>query len=110
LHSNPEHVKKISVNKSIKMKKIVVSFLLVFTSFIVHAQDENSYAEKMAQTVMTIWKDSMTSGRPAKWAYDQGVILKGIEGLWEKTGDGKYFDYMQKSMDLCVEDDGNIRT
>ncbi|MGN6267975.1 MAG: glycoside hydrolase family 88 protein [Ginsengibacter sp.] len=92
------------------MKKIVVSFLLVFTSFIVHAQNENSYAEKMANTVMTIWKDSMTGGRPAKWTYDQGVILKGIEGLWKKTGDEKYFDYMQKSMDLFVEDDGNIRT
>ena len=92
------------------MKKIGVSFLLVFTSFIVHAQNENSYAEKMAKTVMTIWKDSMTNGRPAKWAYDQGVILKGIEGLWKKTGDGKYFDYMQKSMDLFVEDDGNIRS
>jgi unsaturated rhamnogalacturonyl hydrolase len=92
------------------MKKIGVSFLLVFTSFIVHAQNEHSYAEKMAKTVMTIWKDSMTNGRPAKWAYDQGVILKGIEGLWKKTGDGKYFDYMQKSMDLFVEDDGNIRT
>ena len=92
------------------MKKIVVSFLLVFTSFFVRAQNESSYAEKMAKTVMTIWKDSMTSGRPARWTYDQGVILKGIEGLWEKTGDGKYFDYMQKSMDLFVEDDGNIRT
>ena len=92
------------------MKKIILSFLLLFIVFMVNAQNENSYAEKMAQTVMTIWKDSMTSGRPAKWAYDQGVILKGIEGLWKKTGDGKYFDYMQKSMDLFVKDDGNIRT
>ena len=92
------------------MKKLILSFLLLFVVFIINAQNENSYAEKMGKTVMTIWKDSMTSGRPAKWAYDQGVILKGIEGLWKKTGDGKYFDYMQKSMDLFVEDDGNIRT
>ena len=73
---------------------------MVFVSISGNAQNENSYAEKMAKTVMTIWKDSMTAGdRPAKWSYDQGVILKGIEGLWEATGDGKYFDYMQKSMD-----------
>jgi unsaturated rhamnogalacturonyl hydrolase len=54
---------------------------------------------KMAETVMTIWKDSLFSapGRPAKWTYDQGVILKGIEGLWYKTGDAKYFNYMQKA-------------
>lgn len=93
------------------MKKIIVLFLLVFVSFIGNAQNENSYAEKMAKTVMTIWKDSMTTGdRPAKWSYDQGVILKGIEGLWEATGDGKYFEYMQKSMDVFVNDEGDIRT
>lgn len=91
--------------------RIITVFLLVFSSFIVNAQKENSYAEKMANTVMTIWKDSMTSGnRPAKWTYDQGVILKGIEGLWKQTGDANYFDYMQKSMDVFVNDEGDIRT
>ncbi|HEY5392127.1 MAG TPA: glycoside hydrolase family 88 protein, partial [Hanamia sp.] len=80
------------------MKKIPVFFLLVLTSFVANAQKTNSYAEDMAKTVMTIWKDSMTTdNRPAKWTYDQGVILKGIEGLWEETGEGKYFDYMKKS-------------
>jgi unsaturated rhamnogalacturonyl hydrolase len=64
----------------------------------------------MAKTVMTIWKDSMSNGRPARWSYDQSVILKGIEGLWRATGEKKYFDYIQKSMDLFVEDNGNIRT
>ena len=93
------------------MKKIPVFFLLVLASFVANAQKTNSYAEQMAKTVMTTWKDSMTSGsRPAKWTYDQGVILKGIEGLWEQTGEGKYFEYMQKSMDVFVDDEGNIRT
>ncbi len=93
------------------MKVITIFFLFVVSSVIANAQKETSYAEKMAKTVMTIWKDSMTSGsRPAKWTYDQGVFLKGIEGLWENTGDGKYFEYMQKSMDVFVDDEGNIRT
>jgi unsaturated rhamnogalacturonyl hydrolase len=94
------------------MKIITLFFILVFSSFMTNAQKENSYAEKMARTVMTIWKDSMTSGngKPAKWTYDQGVILKGIEGLWKFTGEGKYFDYIQKSMDFFVENDGAIRT
>jgi unsaturated rhamnogalacturonyl hydrolase len=71
-----------------------------------------SPAEKMAATVMTIWKDSLftDASRPAKWTYDQGVILKGIEGLWYKTGDAKYFAYMQKCMDFFVDDKGGIRT
>src|SRR4029079_16782767 len=58
-----------------------------------------------------IWKDSLSSnGRPARWTYDQTVILNGIERLWRATGDKKYFDYIQKSMDLFVDDKGNIRT
>ncbi|MGI8637739.1 MAG: glycoside hydrolase family 88 protein, partial [Segetibacter sp.] len=52
----------------------------------------------------------MEDGKPVKWAYDQCVVLKGIEGLWLRTGDKKYFDYIQKSMDFFVNDDGSIRT
>lgn len=69
-------------------------------------------AVRMAHTVMTIWKDSLYTdpAKPAKWTYDQGVILKGIEGLWLQTGDPAYFRYMQQSMDFFVDEKGHIRT
>ena len=88
---------------------IVILFVLPLSLVKLHAQ---SWPEKMATTIMTIWKDSLFSapGRPAKWTYDQGVILKGIEGLWYKTGDPKYFNYMQKCMDFFVDDKADIRT
>ena len=93
------------------MKKTVSLFLLISVSVFANAQPKPSYAEGMAKTVMSIWKDSLSSGgRPAKWTYDQSVVLQGIQGLWRTTGDGKYFNYIQKSMDLFVEDNGNIRT
>ena len=93
------------------MKKTVSLFLLISVSFFTNAQAKPSYAGGMAKTVMSIWKDSLSSdGRPAKWTYDQSVVLQGIQGLWRATGDGKYFNYIQKSMDLFVEDNGNIRT
>ncbi|TDO22783.1 glycoside hydrolase family 88 protein [Pedobacter duraquae] len=68
-------------------------------------------AEQMAATVMDIWKDSLTVevGKPVKWSYDQGVILEGIDQIWKRTGDGSYFAYMQKSMDLFVNKEGAIR-
>jgi unsaturated rhamnogalacturonyl hydrolase len=86
--------------------------LFLMLSFASIAQNAREYNKAMAQTVMKIWKDSVTngSGKPAKWNYDQGVILKGIEGLWKFTGGGTYFDYMQTSMDLFVDEKGNIRT
>jgi len=92
--------------------KISLLFLFLILSLSSKAQPEKGYAKEMAKTVMTIWKDSLTNsaGRPAKWSYDQGVILKGIEDLWNETGDGKYFDYMQKNMDHFIDNNGNIRT
>jgi len=66
----------------------------------------------MAETVMHLWPDSMAMkpGHPAGWSYDQGIVLNGLEQVWLRTGKGKYFNYIQKSMDLFVQKDGNIRT
>ena len=92
------------------MKKIVSILFLLFVFAFANAQP-HSYAADVAKTVMTIWKDSLsTNGKPAKWTYDQGVVLKGIENLWKATASKKYFDYIQKSMDFFVDDKGNIRT
>lgn len=93
-----------------KIRILILAFFLI--SFVCNAQNAFDYNKEMVKTVMTIWKDSLTSGsgRPAKWSYDQGVVLKGIEGLWKFTGEGKYFEYMQKSMDFFLNKEGNIRT
>ncbi|RAJ05320.1 unsaturated rhamnogalacturonyl hydrolase [Chitinophaga skermanii] len=75
------------------------------------AQEVN-YGKAMAETAMHIWPDSLVSspGKPAKWTYEQTVMLRGIEGVWRQTGDGKYFAYIQKSMDFFIDEKGNIRT
>lgn len=59
---------------------------------------------------MNLWKDSIDPSKPAKWTYDQGVVLKGMEGLWYHTADGKYFRYIQKCVDNLVGKDGEIKT
>ncbi len=94
------------------MKIAICLSLFLMLSFAPKAQKAIHYNEAMAKTVMTIWKDSLTggNGKPVKWNYDQGVILKGIEGLWKQTDDAKYFNYLQKSMDHFVDNQGNIRT
>ncbi len=95
------------------MKRI---YLLAVFSLLLTVQAVTSYSqtkplsEKMAATVMDIWSDSLWVGRPFKWTYDQGVLLEGISGIWQRTGDGKYFNYIKKSMDHFVQADGSIRT
>ena len=70
-------------------------------------------SESVSETAMnSLWRDAARNeaGYPARWTYDHGVVLKGIEGVWLSTGDGKYFKYIQQGMDHFVNDDGTIRT
>ncbi len=91
------------------MKKITTILVAAVIAFSTKAQ-QHSYAQDMATTVMTVWKDSfmLPGDKAPKWRYDQGVILKGIEGIWKATGDGKWFSYLQNSMDFYIKDDGSI--
>lgn len=76
-----------------------------------NATAQIKWSEQVASTVMNTWKDSFSlESRPARWAYDMGVILKGFEGIWLNTGDVQYFNYIQKQIDFFVRDDGTIKT
>lgn len=70
-------------------------------------------SERMAATVMALHPDSIAyvkEGRDARWEYEMGVVLRAIEQVWYRTGDARYFDYIQKNMDRYVTADGGIRT
>lgn len=44
-----------------------------------------------------------------RWAYDYGVVCKGLEMVYELTGDEKYFKYIKDNMDYFVGEDGSIK-
>jgi unsaturated rhamnogalacturonyl hydrolase len=70
-------------------------------------------SERAAATAMTaLWRDATKKedGYPAKWTYDHGLVLKGIERVWLNTGDRRYLEFIQRSMDHFVTDEGTIRT
>src|ERR1700755_2172770 len=88
------------------IKIILVSF---FISNTVVAQ-QKPLSQQMTATAMNIWKDSFAlDGKPARWSYDMGVILKGVEGVWLNTGDAAYFNYIQHLMDFYIAEDGSIK-
>ncbi|MDP4149864.1 MAG: glycoside hydrolase family 88 protein [Bacteroidota bacterium] len=70
------------------------------------------WAGKMAATVMNTAGDSAAGAlaQPAKWNYDQGVVWRGMERLWYRTGDARYFKYIQQGIDRLVTKDGDILT
>lgn len=96
---------------SYRLMSMVAAGLMSTAVYCSYAQT-TSYGTLVAETAMRkLWKDSThTTPRPNKWTYDQAVVLLGIEGLWYRTANPVYFDYMQQSMDRFVQDDGTIDT
>ncbi len=90
-------------------KNFFILFLYIASASTLQAQQ--AVSERVAATVMNIWKDSFAlDNKPAKWTYDMGVVLKGFEAIWKNTGDVQYFNYIQKQTDFFVKDDGTIKT
>ena len=97
---------------SFSIAALLLFSLLLFARVSSAQAHQSRFSEEIADALMTRWKDSweIQPGRNEKWSYDQGVVLKGMEGLWLNTADGRYFRFIQQSIDRFVRDDGTIRT
>lgn len=96
---------------NLKAKIIVALVIFSACAAAARAQTAAPVSERMATTVMTVWKDGTGDpSRPDKWTYEQGVLLTGMEAVWLNTGDGRYFKYIQRLVDKFVADDGTIKT
>jgi unsaturated rhamnogalacturonyl hydrolase len=113
-------------------KSIVISAVIIFLIQSIAAQ--TNYAIKLAETIMTTYKDSMVVkkyashleqdklipagqtaeqaqlSRPAIWNYEMGVVLQGFEKLATFTSDKKYTEYTKNIIDHFITSDGEIRT
>ena len=93
---------------------LIALILLLCASWLLPTNAQTSpLSERMAATAMkALYRDSARneSGYPAKWTYDFGFVLKGIEGIWYRTGDVRYFNYIRQGLDHFVNADGTIRT
>src|ERR1051326_1626281 len=92
--------------------RIMLGFFVVWLGLTAVCGQALSVSERMAATAMTRWQNSWETdpAKTEKWSYEQGVLLKGIENVWLNTADGKYFAFIQHSIDRFVNDDGTIKT
>jgi len=84
------------------MKKIFFVLAFIFAAVLANAQQPLS--QRMAATAMKLWPDSS-----AQWSYERGIVLNGVESIWEQTADKQYFIYVQHSMDALIADEGTIK-
>ena len=88
--------------RMIKKSMFIFVFLLGGTIGKLTA-DESLWSVRMAESVMT----RHPSGY-GNWDYVTGTVLRGFEELWRVTGDERYFNYIQKTVDRSVMASGNI--
>jgi unsaturated rhamnogalacturonyl hydrolase len=69
-------------------------------------------SQRMAESFIAQHPDSIVVGerKSARWDYEQGLMLKALERVWERTGDAKYFTYIKHDLDHYIGKDGSIRT
>lgn len=91
------------------MTKYLIFIFILFSNLLLA---QAPWSERMAATFMASHKDSILIGSnpTAIWDYEQGLMMKALEKLWVHTGDGKYYNYIQKDIDYFINDNGNIRT
>jgi unsaturated rhamnogalacturonyl hydrolase len=92
----------------------ILACLLLFSvaGVIVHA-DEYSWSRRTADAAIARWPNgnfSSAGARPPYWNYELGTLLEGMDALWLSTADGRYFSYIQSSVDALVAPDGSIPT
>jgi len=87
-------------------KLFLIAFML---SLKIAIAQKTPLSQRVAETVLKIWPDTIPVGSQGKWSYDMGVVLKGFEGIWMNTGDVSFFNSIQKKIDFFVKDDGTIR-
>ena len=92
------------------MKQIIILAFLVIGFAQIQAQ-EKPMSEKIAATIIDTWPDSIMqlTWKRADWTYTTGLVLKSIENVWMRTGDGKYFDYITKNINFFMQEDGTIK-
>ena len=93
--------------------KIQLTLFFCLIIFCEQIQAQTNWSEKMANAMMEIHKDSITykeEGKFARWDYEQAILLKALQSVWNHTGDGKYYQFILKNMDSYVNEKGEIKT
>ena len=83
---------------------------LGFAANIMTKYPDSIVSKKFLQHMLQDKEGADPEKRNAVWNYEEAVTLKGIDRLWRKTGDDRYFTYMKKIIDHFINEDGTIRT
>jgi unsaturated rhamnogalacturonyl hydrolase len=95
-----------------KFPTLLASTALAVPFFAAAQAPRPAMSQRMADAFMAWQPDSIVVGdrKTARWDYEQGLMDRALERVWQRTGDPRYFTYIKKNIDQFVGKDGSIRT
>lgn len=75
-------------------------------------ENQGSLAVRVADEAMARWPEGHigAKGAAVSWGFEPGIVLAGFAATFSATGDKRYLDYIQQTVDQFVGPDGSIRT
>jgi unsaturated rhamnogalacturonyl hydrolase len=76
------------------------------------AESSQALSQRMANAAIQRWPNGQlsTAGKPARWNYETGTLLEGMDAAWYDTADRRYFEYIKGSIEPFVSAEGAIST
>src|SRR5512146_86426 len=78
---------------------------IAYSTYTAESQSKPPWSQRAANAVIARWPDGRFSSTPAKWNYELGTLLEGMDSVWLNTVDHRYFNYIKKSVDQFVTPD-----
>ena len=95
--------------KNIIPKTIYVCLLIGILSGISFgaSKPEPSLAVRVADAVLQRWPDPTAINRNG-WEYNSGIVLVGIEKVYQRTKNPKYLKYIKQWVDAYIDNQGHV--
>ena len=104
------------MNRVFRSRSAAASLATVFALVGLASAAQNatpqSLSRGMADSTMQRWPQGRFTPpeKPWKWNYELGTLLDGFDAAWYNTADGRYYHYIQQSVDPFIGADGSIHT
>lgn len=95
------------------MRTSFASFLFALLAVSLYAQNKiRPVTLQISDAAMKRWPEGHFGEKAgaAAWGFEPGIVLAGMDAVWQATRDPRYFTYIKRALDQWVQPDGSIQT
>ncbi|MEO5561927.1 MAG: glycoside hydrolase family 88 protein [Chitinophagaceae bacterium] len=99
------------------MKSVLTNCLALLITVSSFSQFSNTWSVKFSEGIRTRWTTAPVTGRVCidkmtskGWEYSNGIVLHGMEKVYDHVGDANYLNYIKTYVDNYVNTDGTFKT